>query len=189
MNKGYYKTKESVKEYIKLAKDVNGKLLIEKLEQVLPANAVLLELGSGPGTDWKILKKSYRVVGSDNSTEFLNHLITQNTDGQFVELDAITLDTHNKFDGIYSNKVMHHLKDNELSESVRRQQEILNPGGIVCHSFWKGEGSEIFKGLFVNYHSEADLSEIFKDYFEILSIESYKEFEDGDSLLLIGRKK
>ena len=189
MNKGYYKTKESVKEYIKLAKDVNGKQLIEKLEQVLPANSVLLELGSGPGTDWKILNESYCVVGSDNSNEFLDHLIAGNPDGQFVELDAITLETDKKFDGIYSNKVMHHLKDNELSDSVRRQHEILNPGGIVCHSFWKGEGSEIFKGLYVNYHSEADLSEIHKDYFEILSIESYKEFEDGDSLLLIARKK
>ena len=189
MNKGYYKTKESVKEYIKLAKDVNGKQLIEKLEQVLPANSVLLELGSGPGTDWKILNESYEVVGSDNSTEFLDHLIAENPDGQFVELDAITLETDKKFDGIYSNKVMHHLKDNELSDSVRRQQEILNPGGIVCHSFWQGTGNEIFKGLFVNYHSEEDLTKIYKDYFEILSIESYKEFEDGDSLLLIAKKK
>jgi hypothetical protein len=84
---------------------------------------------------------------------------------------------------------MHHLKDNELSDSIRRQHEILNPGGIVCHSFWKGVGTEIFKGLFVNYHSETDLTEIHKDYFEILSIESYKEFEDADSLLLIARKK
>ena len=125
MNKGYYKTKESVKEYIKLAKDANGKQLIEKLEQVLPPNSVLLELGSGPGTDWKILSESYSVAGSDNSTKFLNHLIAQHPNGQFIELDAITLETDKKFDGIYSNKVMHHLKDNELSDSVRRQHEIL----------------------------------------------------------------
>jgi trans-aconitate methyltransferase len=189
MNGGYYKTKESVEEYIKLAKDAYGKQLIEKLEQVLPANSVLLELGSGPGTDWKILNESYRVVGSDNSSEFLNHLIAEIPNGQFLDLDAITINTYKKFDGIYSNKVMHHLKDNELADSVRRQHEILNPGGIVCHSFWKGVGTEIFKGLFVNYHSEEDLTEIHKDYFEILTIESYKEFEDDDSLLLIARKK
>ncbi len=124
MNKGYYKTKESVKEYIKLAKDVNGKQLIEKLKQVLPANSVLLEIGSGPGTDYKILNEFYNVVGSDNSTEFLNHMVTEIPNEQFLELDAITLETDKKFDGIYSNKVMHHLKDNELSDSVRRQQEI-----------------------------------------------------------------
>lgn len=189
MNRGYYHTKESVEEYIRLAKDVSGKELIEKLEQVLPAKSFLLELGSGPGTDWKILNEFYNVVGSDNSTEFINHLISEIPDGQFIELDAITLETERKFNGIYSNKVLHHLNDSELFDSIKRQYEILNPDGIICHSFWKGEGSEIFKGLFVNYHSERDLKEIHKDYFDILSIESYMEFEEGDSLLLIGRKK
>ena len=185
----YYQTKESVEEYIKLAKDVSGKQLIDKLEQVLPPNSLLLEIGSGPGTDWKILNEFYDVTGSDNSTEFLNHLIAEIPYGQFLELDAITLMTDKKFDGVFSNKVLHHLKDNELTDSIKRQYEILTPGGIICHSFWKGEGSEIFKGLFVNYHSEANLTEFHKDHFEILSIDSYKEFEDGDSLLLIAKKK
>lgn len=188
MEKEYYKTKESVEEYITLAKDVDGKRLIEKLKLVLPMDAMVLEIGSGPGTDWKILKESYTVIGSDNSSEFLNHLRTENPNGEFLELDAITLLTSKKFDGIYSNKVLHHLQDDKLIDSIKRQHAILNPGGIICHSMWKGEGSEVFKGLFVNYHDEKNLKKIFKDYFEILSIESYAEFEDGDSLLLIGRK-
>ena len=185
----YYKTKESVKEYIRLAKDVSGKQLIEKLNSILAPNSVLLEIGSGPGTDWKILNESYNVIGSDNSIEFLHHLIDKNPNGEFVELDAISLKTDKIFDGIYSNKVMHHLTDNELIDSVNRQYEILNSKGIICHSFWKGEGSEVFNGLFVNYHNEVGLKEIFKNYFEILSIDNYKEFEDNDSLLLIGMKK
>lgn len=188
MKTEYYKTKESVDEYIKLAKDVNGKQLIEKLERVLQPNSVLLEIGSGPGTDWEILNKSYSVIGSDNSIEFLNHLISENPNGEFLELDAITLITDKKFDGIYSNKVMHLLTDNDLVSSIKKQYEILNPNGIICHSFWKGEGSEIFKGLFVNYHDELNLKEFYKEYFEIISIENYKEFEDEDSLLLLGRK-
>ena len=110
----YYKTKESVEEYIRLAKDVSGKQLIENLKRVLPANSVMLEIGSGPGTDWKILSESYKVIGSDNSAEFLNHLINENPNGEFLELDAITLKTGQNFDGIFSNKVMHHLTDNEL---------------------------------------------------------------------------
>ena len=185
----YYKTKESVEEYISLAKDVSGKQLIDKLERILATGSVLLELGSGPGTDWKILNKSYQVTGSDNSKEFLNHLGTAYPDGEFLELDAITLSTNKKFDGIYSNKVLHHLKDNELVDSLRRQYEILNPQGIVCHSFWKGEGSEYFKGLFVNYHNDERISEFFNKYFDIISLEDYKEFEDNDSLLVIGKKK
>ncbi|MBT8305631.1 MAG: class I SAM-dependent methyltransferase [Maribacter sp.] len=185
----YYKTKESVEEYIKLANDVNGRHLIERLEQVLPHNAIVLEIGSGPGNDWKILNECYDVVGSDNSTEFLKYLFSKNPKGEFLELDAITLKTDKKFDGTYSNKVMHHLNDNDLMDSVKRQYGILNPKGIVCHSFWKGEGSEIFKGLFVNYHSEETLKRVFQHYFEILSIVDYKEFEDNDSILLIGKKK
>jgi len=185
----YYKTKESVEEYIQLAKDVDGEFLIEKLKQFLTQESILLELGSGPGTDWQILDRYYEVTGSDNSTEFLRHLISANPKGKFLQLDAITLDTDQKFDGIYSNKVLHHLQDNELTESIKRQYEILNKNGIICHSFWKGEGSEIFKGLFVNYHDEESLKVFFDKYFEVLLIEIYKEFEEGDSLLLIGRRR
>ena len=185
----YYKTKESVEEYIELAKDVNGSVLIEKLKQVLPLNSNVLEIGSGPGTDWVILNESYSVTGSDNSSEFLNHLIAKYPNGEFLNLDAISINTSKTFNGIYSNKVLHHLKDNELKNSIQRQSEILNSKGIICHSFWKGKDFEIFKGLYVNYHDEEKLKDFFKDYFEILSIISYQEFEKGDSILLIGKKK
>ena len=189
MSAAYYKTKESVKEYIRLAMDVNGGELINRLRKFLPSDASLLEIGSGPGTDWKLLNKHYQLVGSDNSKEFLAHLNSENPGGRFMELDAITLKTDEKFDGIYSNKVMHHLKNEELLSSIERQFALLNKGGIICHSFWAGEGSEYFKGLFVNYHTKSALEDFFVTYFEILVIAPYKEFEDEDSLLLIGRKK
>ena len=189
MKDTYYHTKESVEEYIHLAKDVSGVELIEKLKKHLAQNSLLLELGSGPGTDWNILNGDYQVIGSDNSKEFLDHLKAKNPTGEFLDLDAVTLSTDKKFDGIYSNKVLHHLKDSEILDSIKRQSDILNPNGIVCHSFWKGEGSEVFKGLFVNYYDEDNLKRIFEGLFQIISIESYCEFEDGDSLLLIARKK
>ena len=189
MNGEYYKTKESVEEYIELAKDVNGAELIEKLKQVLPLNSNLLEIGSGPGTDWEILSEFYTVTGSDNSSEFLNYLIKKYPNGEFLNLDAITININKTVDGIYSNKVLQHLKDNELTDSIKRQSEILKTNGIICHSFWKGKGFEIFKGLYVNYHDEEKIKDLFKDYFDILSIINYQEFEEGDSILLIGKKK
>lgn len=189
MNGEYYKTKESVEEYIDLAKDVNGAELIEELKQVLPLQSNLLELGSGPGTDWAILNEFYSVTGSDNSSEFLKHLIEKHPSGKFLNLDAITIKSNQTFDGIYSNKVLHHLRDNELAESIKRQSEILNVNGVICHSFWKGNGFEIFKGLYVNYHDEQGIRSLFKDYFDILSIVSYQEFEEGDSILLMAKKK
>ena len=185
----YYKTKESVKEYIELAKDVNGSELINELRKVLAENSLLLEIGSGPGTDWNLLSKHFKVIGSDFSNEFINHLQNKYRDGEFLELDASTLKTDKKFDGIYSNKVLHHLKDDELTRSVARQAEILKKAGVICHSFWKGEGSETFKGMFVNYHTESQLREFFEPLFEIISISPYEEFETGDSLLLIAKRK
>lgn len=189
MKGDYYNTRESVEEYISLAKDVNGKQLIEKLKGFLSEGSALLEIGTGPGTDWKILSKDYNVTGSDNSVEFLKHLGAAHPEGEFLGLDATTLITDKKFEGIYSNKVLQHLKDNELVDSLKRQYEILNPHGIICHSFWKGEGSEYFKGLFVNYHKEEEISAFFSKHFEIVLLEAYKEFEENDSLLLIGKKK
>jgi trans-aconitate methyltransferase len=185
----YYHTERSVQEYITLAKDVNGLDLILQLNKILPQESSLLELGSGPGTDWKILDEYYNVTGSDYSREFLKHLTSTYPDGDFLHLDAATLDTSKKFDGIYSNKVLHHLTDSQLQQSVQRQRGVLNQGGIICHSFWKGEGSETFKGMFVNYHREPALRALFGECFEIISVSAYKEFEANDSLLLIAKKR
>ena len=70
-------------------------------------------------------KKGYKVAGSDNSKAFLNHLISNNPTGRFLELDAITIHTDEKFDGIYSNKVLHHIKDDKLLNSIKGQPEVL----------------------------------------------------------------
>lgn len=189
MSGRYYHTKESVDEYIKMATGFNGRKLIENLKQFLPSSSLLLEIGSGPGTDFYILKKDYRVVGSDFSIEFLDKLTSVNKQDVFLYLNAVTLKADKKFDGIYSNKVLQHLTDEELRLSIRRQFDLLNSNGIICHSFWKGEGDEIFKGLLVNYQTEDSLVSFFEKHFEILLLENYAEFENGDSILLIGKKK
>jgi cyclopropane fatty-acyl-phospholipid synthase-like methyltransferase len=189
MENQYYHTKQSVEEYIEMAKDVSGINHIEKFSKYLSPASEILEIGSGPGTDWNILNKNYYVVGSDNSKEFLTYLKKENPTGTFLELDAVTLKTNYYYDCIYSNKVLHHLKTEDLKASIKRQYSLLKTDGIVCHSFWKGEDNEVFKGIYVNYHTEKELSKFFGDYFETLHLEEYNEFEDGDSILFIGRRK
>jgi len=184
-----YHTKESVEEYIKMALGHDGKLIIAKLRKYLPPGAHLLEIGSGPGTDWELLQEQYKVLGSDQSQEFLNHLQTRFPEGEFLKLDAESLLTDRLFDGIYTNRVLHHLEDDALQNSILRQYEILRPGGIVCHTFWHGQDSEIYNELFVNYHSDDGVRMLFGDYFDTLLIHYYKEFEKGDSFLYIGKKK
>ncbi|MFY0672785.1 MAG: class I SAM-dependent methyltransferase [Bacteroidia bacterium] len=189
MSNNFYQTKEGVSQYIKMAQDVDSSQLIEKLKSHLPNGAALLELGSGPGTDWQLLKQSFDVTGSDYSAEFIKHLKAEIPNGEFFELDAATLDIDKKFDAIYSNKVLHHLSDAKLASSIVNQDKILKPNGIICHSFWKGVGDEIFNGLFVNYYEATDLKKAFEKSFEIISIETYKEFDADDSLVLIAKKK
>lgn len=189
MSSEYYHTPDSVREYIQLAQGLDGRELIAQLKTYLPAHAHILELGSGPGKDWKILSKDYQVTGSDLSKEFLKYLREAHPTGEFLELNAASLQTEQQFDGIYSNKVLHHLTDEELQASTQRQHALLKSDGIICHSFWKGEGDEVFKGMFVNYQTAASLRGFFEPYFELLLMETYAEFEEGDSLLLIGRRK
>lgn len=189
MENQFYQTEESVAEYITAAKDVNGRRLIEKLKKHLPQGSLLLEIGSGPGSDFEILKEVYRSVGSDFSTEFIRLLKLHFPQDEFLNLNAVSLDTTRKFQGLYSNKVLHHLHEKELKESILRQADLLESNGIICHSFWKGKGNENFKGLHVNYYSAENLSLLFQDHFKIITLEEYDEFETGDSLVLIAKKK
>ncbi len=185
----YYHTDESAEEYIRLARDVNGIEHIEKLKPFLKSNASILELGTGPGSDWEILNAEYLVTGSDYSKAFLSRLIAKYPKGNFLKIDAKTINTLEQFDAIYSNKVLHHLTDEALALSVKNQWGGLNSNGLICHTFWQGQGTEEFKGMFVNYHKEADVKRFFGDQFEILVLERYAEFEANDSLLLIARMK
>ena len=189
MDSNFYKDKRSVEKYIQMTRDYNGLPLIQKLKLYLPPQLKVLELGSGPGSDFEILQKDYQVIGSDYSLEFLNRLKARFPHDIFLELDATKLATELSFDGIYSNKVLHHLSNEELEFSVRRQYEMLNPGGIVCHLLWKGNGSNIFKGMFVNNHTKATLKAFFAPYFKPLELVSFSDFNKEDTLLFIGARK
>lgn len=183
----YYHTKESVDQYIAAAEGFNGSELINELRKHLPVGMSVLEIGSGPGADFEILMADYPVVGSDFSNEFISRLNTRFPAQQFLNLDATTLKTDVKFDAIYSNKVLQHLSDEQLEKSIIAQIGRLNSKGIVCHSFWKGEGSEHFQGSLVNYQTKDSLLSFFNERFTILHLEEYREFEENDSILLIAQ--
>lgn len=182
---GFFDREENVNEYIRMAEGFDGRELIKILKGILPAGASVLELGMGPGKDLDMLKKTYTVTGSDLSDIFLERYRKDHPDSDLIKLDAVTLETERKFDCIYSNKVLHHLKKEELKGSFRRQREILNDGGILFHTFWKGEKTEMYDDLlFVQYSEEGLLKIIGKEY-DILRMEVYREMEEDDSILLI----
>lgn len=185
----YYDKPENVDEYIQMAEGFDGAELIKRLEKHLPANSTILELGSGPGKDLAILQKRYHVTGSDLSSPFIEKAKEKVPQIDFLQLDAVTLDTDRNFDCIYSNKVLHHLNWDELTRSLKRQFEQLNQQGLIAHSFWLGDGSsEIFKGLYVLSHDPQPLIELVNERFQVVDSYTYAEFDEGDSLFLIAKK-
>ena len=82
-----------------------------------------------------------------------------------------------------------HLTREELKQSIKRQTEILEPKGIICHSFWRGEKEENFDGLLFIYYATEQIRTLFKDSFDIIKIKIYQEIEPNDSLYIIARKK
>jgi len=188
MTDHYYLTKQTVNEYIKMAKGFDGRDLIEKLKGFLPEHSSVLELGSGPGVDLEILSETYDVTGSDFSQHFLDFISSKLPEVGLLLLNAVTLNTQKNFDCIYSNKMLQHLTNDALQLSIKKQSSILNNGGIVCHSFWKGEECYEMKNALFNHHLEEDLDEFFSPHFEILLLEAYEEMEEDDSILFIGKK-
>jgi len=182
---GFYDDKENIKQYIDMAKGFDGRELIKTLHKYLKKDSTLLELGMGPGVDLEILDKTYIVTGSDLSDVFLEMYRKKHPKADLIKLDAQTLDTPRRFDGIYSNKVLHHLSPEGLSRSLERQKEILHGEGIAFHTFWLGEGSEEMKDLFFQYYRAEELKKIAEQYFDYVKVKKYTEMEEDDSLLLI----
>jgi hypothetical protein len=81
--------------------------------------------------------------------------------------------------------VLHHLTDEELTKSLRRQRQILSEMGLVMHSFWRRTGVDERHGLKFVYQTEDTLRSIVGENFNVLEIVVSKEMEDDDSLYLL----
>ena len=121
---GFFDTEKGVNEYIKMAEGYDGRALIKIFKNYLRKDSKVLELGMGPGKDLDILGENFVVTGSDNSSVFLEKYREKNPKADLMLLDAVTLNTDRKFDGIYSNKVLHHLTTEDLKTSLKNQKKF-----------------------------------------------------------------
>ncbi|GAA0182146.1 hypothetical protein SH2C18_45740 [Clostridium sediminicola] len=185
----YYDKKENVKEYIKMAEGFDGRKLIKILKTHLRKGSTVLELGIGPGKDLDLLKNDFIVTGSDNSYLFINSYKEKNPDADLIFLDATKMNTPQKFNCIYSNKVLQHLTREEFKISLNKQKEVLNKNGILFHSLWYGDTVETYNDLRFTYYTENSLKQIIGESFEILEMNLYTEMEVDDSLYIVLKKK
>lgn len=185
----YFNNEKNVRDYIKMAEGYDGAELIKELKDFLPAGSTVLELGMGPGVDLDILKQDFAVMGSDSSNVFIDLYKTKYPNADLQMIDALEMDVDRSFDCIYSNKVLHHLKRGQLELSLARQKEHLNPGGLLFHSFWAGQGEESMHGLLFSYYDENELTSLFQLDYKILKMDRYKEMKTNDSIFVLARKK
>lgn len=183
----FYEKAENVDEYIDMCKDYDGSNLYEVLQKHLAQGKTVLELGTGPGFDLPFLSAHYHVTGSDFSDEFLSRCKEKFKLLDFLKLDAKNLELNKKFDCIYSNKVLHHLTEQELSLSLLSQAGVLSTDGIIAHSFWMGDENQTMEGLLFTYYRKAALLTIIAENFDVITTLSYQEFEADDSLFVIAK--
>jgi len=187
--KFYYNSLKNVKDYIRISRPYNGKVLINVLREHLEPGSTILEIGMGPGKDMDMLIKNYHITGSDLSSVFLEEYRKRQAGADLMILDARTLEIEKTFDCIYSNKVLHHLSKDGLLVSLKRQAKFLNPGGLIMHSFWEGDREDVLSGMRFVYYRIEQLRKIFSGYFEILGIKAYEEELPGDSIWVLAKRK
>ncbi|MDA0992179.1 MAG: class I SAM-dependent methyltransferase [Proteobacteria bacterium] len=184
---GFYDNPDSVDKYEKMCEGYDGTQIFDVLARHLGPGQSLLEIGCGPGNDIASLKGPYDVVGSDNSEEFLKRCREKHPDVEFVHLDAISLDIQRRFDCVYSNKVLHHLSIEDLILSFKRQSVVIAEDGLFAHTFWIGDQEFEESGLYFKFHNRDELLALIGEYFEIVHVLDYKEFDDDDSLFVVAK--
>lgn len=182
-----YDTADGVEAYATMAEGYDGRTHIEQLHRLLARGSEVLELGIGPGVDLDMLAERFAVVGSDLSQAFLDRYARRRPDVVLMQLDAITIDTDRRFDCIYSNKVLQHLNSEQLTRSLRRQCEVVRPGGLLLHGLWAGTTAEHHGGLHGTRYLPESFDAVVPDTLEVVECTFYAEMCADDSLRVVLR--
>jgi trans-aconitate 2-methyltransferase len=127
------------------AQETWAKELLQKLH--LCGSESVLDLGCGTGRITALLAerlKSGHVVGIDASSDmitFAQRTYTQYANLQFFHMDACALDLAQSFDGVFSNAVMHWIKDH--LQVLQRIRAHLKPGGRIL--FQMGGRNNVYR--------------------------------------------
>lgn len=144
--KNYYKEFD---EKNRLVNDNSGKLeyymTMKILEEYLPSNGTILDLGGGAGAySFPLAKKGYNVYLSDLSEDLINQAIVQKQEENVDNLlscdvvNAIDLNIYddNQFDVVLLFGPLYHLlEESEREKCLSEVNRVLKPGGKIFASF------------------------------------------------------
>ena len=184
-SKSLYNDRKNAQKYIESTDGIDGRFLIEQLKNHLEPGSTVLELGMGGGKDLAILNETFKAVGSDYSQAFLDIHKQTSPNADLLLLDAISLKTDRRFDCIFSNKVLHHLSERELEQSLKVQKYRLNRNGLLLHTFWNGVTKKKMQELHFNKYTLDELADLVENEYEIIEANYYEEMNSNDSIYLI----
>ncbi len=181
----YFAKRENVEQYKRMLADYDNSWMMQQVRRALPQGSSLLELGMGTGVDLLSLAEDYHVLGSDHSPLFVEDFRAQHADIDVCVLDAVDFSLEQRFDCIFSNKVLQHLSPAQAKASLCCQQKHLAPGGMVLMSLWRGpHRTEFMDTLRFVYYEVHDLLRIVPDGLHIEQVCLYTEMETDDSMLV-----
>ena len=105
-----------------------------------------------------------------------------------VVLDATDIGCAGGFDAVYSNKVLQHLTREDFAHSLERQGQLLEPGGLLFHSLWRGDRTEEHHGMLFTYWDVERLVGHLPEGLELEASGRYCEIWDEDSVWVALRK-
>lgn len=184
MEKNVYDDREFIDFYFEMVKDYDNSFVVNNFKNYVKKGCSVLELGMGPALDYDALKDEYNFTVSDTSQIFID-IFNQNHQSKAINVCAKSIDVNEKYDCIFSNKVLQVLEDDEIKESFINQHKALNDNGVIVHCIWIDEKEEKKES---NYTTLKKLNEFIKDLFTIVDIIHYSEMEDDDSIILVAKK-
>ena len=144
--------------------------IISILQERLPKFKSVLELGSKEGEDLELLHGYYEVVASEDEKTKTRVLKDKFIDIRVILIDAIQIDTHKKFECIYSKNLLDNLTLEQISTSFENQKSILEGESLIFHIF---DSSKVLK---------EDIENIVRKNYEILESK-----EDEKSFYILAR--
>ena len=154
---------------------------IEKFLTILPKQAKILDVGSGPGQFTKyMIEKGFEVIGIDFSKEMVTIAKEKVPTGDFRYMDMRHLDfPDNSFDGVFSAYSLIHIPSEEVRATLQGFYRVLKVGGYVEIAVQKGDADKIInepfmptEKMFFNFFNEERISKFLDDAgFQIVSQE------------------
>jgi 2-polyprenyl-3-methyl-5-hydroxy-6-metoxy-1,4-benzoquinol methylase len=173
-------------------------------DQVNIRNAIILDIGCGPGNITKYLldnRPGFRIEGIDNSPNMIELAKANNPTASFKVMDCREIDKlQNKFDGIICGFCFPYLSEFDSSKLVKDCGNLLKEKGVLYISFVEGEyiksGFQIASSgdrTYFYFHTLDSLTKGLKDNsFQIIKIleKNYKKNAETEEIhtIILARK-